>query len=244
MTIALSIRALTKRFRCGLPPWATTIDVLRGVDLDVAEGELVAAIAPAGAGKSTLLLCAAGLLVPDSGSVTWFGNARWPVGRPAGIAYVPGRCPWHRFLTVREALELYATLGEVAGRDRGRRVWEALERVGLDAHGDDTIARLTVPMRRRLAVAQALIGRPRLVILDETFDGLDDVTSGELREVLAALRTQGAAMLLATSERATATDASRVVALAAGRIGPLPPAQEPRVLDLLARRTRVAEAEA
>lgn len=244
MTFVLSLRALTKRFRCGLAPWAGSIDVLREIDLDVAEGELVAIVAPGGAGKSTLLLCSAGLLVPDSGTVAWFGSPRWPAGRPPGIAYVPNRCPWHRFLTVREALELYATLGELAGRDRGRRVWEALERVGLDAHGDETIARLSVAMRRRLSVAQALIGRPRLVLLDQTFDGLDDATAGDLRAVLGAMRGQGVAMLVATAESCTAEGASRALALASGRLAPFAPAPEPRVFDLLTRRARVAEADA
>lgn len=244
MALALAIRSLTKRFRSGLSPWAATIDVLRDVDLDVAEGELAGIVGPNGSGKSTLLLCAAGLLVPDAGTVAWFGSPRWPTGRPPGIAYTPSRCPWHRFLTVREALELYATLGELAGRDRARRVWEALERVGLDAHGDETIARLGVAMRRRLAVAQTLLGRPRLVLLDETFDDVDDATTGELHAVLAPLRERGAAMLLATRDRRLADDADRVLVLAEGSLAPQPPAAEPRVFDLRTRRARVAEADA
>ncbi len=244
MSSALSIRGLAKRYRCGLAPWGSTIDALRQIDLEVGEGELVGVVAPNGGGKSTLLLCAAGLLVPDAGTVVWFGASRWPAGRPAGIAYVPQRCPYHRFLTVREALELYATLNELPGRDRSRRVWQALERVGLDAHGDETIARLTGPMRRRLAVAQAAIGSPRLVLLDETFDALDDETAAELGGVLRTMRQKGCAMVLTTGERPVADSADRAFVLAEGRLFPIADVPGTRVLDFVARRSRVAEAEA
>ena len=218
MTIALRARALTKRYRAGFGSAHASIDALRGLDLDAHEGEILGLLGPNGAGKSTFLLCAAGLLAPDGGTLEWLGARAWPGGRPAGVAYVPERSFYHRFLTVREALEFYATLHELPGRDRAVRVRAALERAGLTEHADKRVSQLSRGMVQRLGVAQAVIGRPRIMLLDETLSGLDPIAARDARELLSGLRAEGITIILSSHDLLALEQlASRIVVMRDGR---------------------------
>ncbi|NUQ92985.1 MAG: ABC transporter ATP-binding protein [Gemmatimonadaceae bacterium] len=218
MTLALRARSLMKRYRAGFASAQSSIDALRGLDLDVADGELLGLLGPNGAGKSTFLLCAAGLLVPDSGTLEWFGRPAWPGGRPAGIAYVPERSFYHRFLTVREALEFYATLHELPGRERAARVRAALERVGMIEHAEKRISQLSRGMLQRLGIAQAVIGRPRIILLDETLSGLDPLAARDARALLRALRDEGTTIILSSHDLLSLEHlASRIVVMRNGQ---------------------------
>jgi ABC-2 type transport system ATP-binding protein len=188
------------------------------MDMEVEEGELVGLLGPNGAGKSTLLLCVAGLLRPDSGRIGWFGMARWPGGRPPGIAYVPERSMYHRFLTVRETLEFCATLHELPPDERNRRVSDALERVDLATHAGKRTSQLSRGMVQRLGIAQALIGQPRMLLLDETLAGLDPIAARDLRVLLRALRDDGTTIILSSHDLLALEHlASRVVVMKDGR---------------------------
>ena len=200
MSIVLSASRLVKRYRAGVAQWGASIEALRGMDLELAHGELLGLLGPNGAGKSTFLLCAAGLLRPDSGTLSWFGSSRAPFGRPPGVAYVPERSLYPRFLSVREALEFYATLHELSGTERAERVRAALDRVGLAEHSNKRIAHLSRGMVQRLGVAQAVIGRPRLLLMDETLSGLDPVGAREMRELLRGLRDEGVTIILSSHD--------------------------------------------
>src|SRR2546423_7094720 len=102
---ALSMCGVSKCYRAGVRGCSATVIALRGVDLQVTSGEVVGVVGGVGAGKSTLLLCAAGLLRPDAGEVTWFGVGRHVRTAPPGVAYVPDCGAHYGFLTVREAVE-------------------------------------------------------------------------------------------------------------------------------------------
>lgn len=218
MTIMLSVSALTKVYRSGLGGCTASVEALRGMDLAVEEGELVGLLGPNGAGKSSLLLCAAGLLRPDSGRVAWFGRTDWPGGKPPGIAYAPERSMYHRFLTARETLEFCATLHELSAGDRTRRVDEVLELVDLAAHAGKRVSQMSRGMVQRLGIAQALIGRPRLLLLDETLSGLDPVAGRDVRVLLRALRDGGTTIILSSHDLlALEHIASRVVVMKDGR---------------------------
>ena len=218
MSEVLSASGLVKRYRAGVAPWGASIEALRGMDLVLGEGELLGLLGPNGAGKSTFLLCAAGLLRPDSGILSWFGSSRSPFGRPPGVAYVPERSLYPRFLSVREALEFYATLHELSGSERADRVRAALDRVGLAEHADKRVAHLSRGMVQRLGVAQAIIGRPRLLLLDETLSGLDPVGAREMRELLAGLREEGISIILSSHDLLSIEHvASRIVVMKDGR---------------------------
>ena len=218
MSVVLSVSRLTKSYRSGLAGCSASVDALRGMDMDVEEGELVGLLGPNGAGKSTLLLCGAGLLRPDSGSIQWFGMASWPGGRPPGIAYVPERSMYHRFLTVRETLDFCATLHELCAGDRNRRVCNALERVDLTTHAGKRVSQLSRGMVQRLGIAQALIGQPRLLLLDETLAGLDPIAARDVRVLLRTLRDDGTTIILSSHDLLALEHlASRVVVMKDGR---------------------------
>ncbi|HEX2780713.1 MAG TPA: ABC transporter ATP-binding protein [Gemmatimonadaceae bacterium] len=228
MTQPLRAVAITKRYRAGFGSFVSSVEALRGLDLEAEQGELVGLLGPNGAGKSTFLLCAAGLLRPDGGTLSWFGEQRGPLGRPHGVAYVPERSLYHRFLTVREALEFYATLHELPGRERAARVSAALERVGMTEHATKRVSQLSRGMVQRLGVAQAIIGRPRLVLLDETLSGLDPLGVREIRELLVELREEGVTIVLSSHDLISLEHlATRIVVIKDGRThGTL----DPRVL--------------
>ena len=218
MSAVLSASHVVKRYRAGVAHWGASIEALRGMDLELAHGELLGLLGPNGAGKSTFLLCAAGLLRPDSGTVSWFGSSRSPFGRPPGVAYVPERSLYPRFLSVREALEFYATLHELSGVERGERVRAALDRVGLIDHATKRVAHLSRGMVQRLGVAQAIIGRPRLLLLDETLSGLDPVGAREMRDLLRGLRDEGVTIVLSSHDMLSLEHlASRIVVMKDGR---------------------------
>ena len=218
MSVVLSVSGLTKRYRSGLAGCSASVDALQRMDMDVEEGELVGLLGPNGAGKSTLLLCAAGLLRPDSGTIKWFGASSWPGGRPPGIAYVAERSMYHRFLTVRETLDFCATLHELSAAERNRRVCDALERVDLATHAGKRVSQLSRGMVQRLGIAQALIGQPRLLLLDETLAGLDPIGARDVRMLLRGLRDGGATIILSSHDLLALEHlASRVVVMKDGR---------------------------
>lgn len=245
MSAALAFRDVTRSYSSGLPGAISTVEALRGVTLAVAQGECLGLLGPNGAGKSTLLLCGAGLLRPDAGSISWFGASDVRGGRPPGIAYVPDRSVYHRFLTVREALELYATLHELSGPERGACVAEAIARVQLDDHADKRIAQLSRGMLQRLGIAQALLGRARLILLDETLSGIDPVSARDIRSLLARLRSDGVTVVLSSHDLPSLERlATRVAVMVGGRISAIvdPIDLEQKFLDLVTRPARVAEA--
>lgn len=218
MLAALSTDHLVKHYRAGTRGGSDIVRALDDVSLHVDEGEIVGIAGPRGAGKSTLLLCAAGLVRPDAGSIRWFGARLHPPAVPPGIAYVPQRSTYYSFLTVREALEYYATLHELGTRERASQVDHAVRDVALSDHATRRVGCLAPSLLKRLGLAQALIGAPRALLLDETLDG--ELTGClEIRAVLRRLSTRGAAILVAAEEPARLSNiAHRVVRISAGRI--------------------------
>lgn len=213
---AIRARGITKCFG--------DVVALDGVDLDVAEGRIHGLVGPNGAGKTTLLGLLLGLAVADSGSLEVFGT---PVGRafeaPGGIAgFVdgPGMYP---SLTARQNL---AALAALRGDDtRSAGVDDALEQVGLTEVADDRTRGFSLGMRQRLGLAAALLGRPRLLVLDEPSNGLDPAGKKHVHGVLTRLAREGTSVVV-SSHRMDDLEAlcSEVTILATGRIvfsGPL-----------------------
>lgn len=216
---ALYASALVKCYRAGLPDSPAVVHALRGVDLELGEGEILGVVGAPGAGKSTLLLCAAGLLRPDAGILRWFGEERASYGRPYGVMYV-AECPrYYPFLTAREALEHYAVLHELPGRDRGVRVATALARTGLAEQAGTQVRRLTAAMLQRLGLAQGIVAASRLLLLDDALSALDPVADGDVPALLRELCARGVAVVVASRDaRRVAPLAGRVLVLAEGRV--------------------------
>jgi NitT/TauT family transport system ATP-binding protein len=164
-------------------------EALAGVDLDVAAGEFVALLGPSGCGKSTALRIVAGLSEPTAGRVEW--DETLPQARRLGFVFQePTLMPWATvFNNVRLPLELTRT----ASSDADERVRAALDRVGLSAFRDAYPRELSGGMRMRVSIARALVTEPRLLLMDEPFAALDEITRFKLNDDLLrmwqALRT-------------------------------------------------------
>jgi heme exporter protein A len=195
--------------------------VLSKVSLQCNAGEIVALLGPNGAGKSTLLSIAATLLDPSSGEVSYGGA----LARAAGaglrrrIGLLGHDLSIYPELSAAENLRFFARVYGV--RDVDGAVGSALCRSGLEER-DDPCGRFSRGMRQRLALERAHLHRPRLVLLDEPFTGLDDAATEALRHRLRELRTEGCIVLLATHDLETIDGlADRAVALAGGRLVPI-----------------------
>ena len=197
MQLALSVRGLYKTYHSGAKSRAIAVSALRDVSLDIGAGEIVGLVGQPGAGKSTLLLCLAGLLKTDRGAITWFGQRITGHHVPPGLAYVPQRAGYYSFLTVREALEYYATLHDLSTANRSAQVEAALREVCLQVHAARRVSTLSAGLVQRLGLAQSLIGSPRAILLDETLCGEGLLFDPDVVAVLTRLARRGITIILA-----------------------------------------------
>lgn len=219
MGTALAVTNLVKQYRSRAAADGATIRALDGVTFSVDEGAILGLAGPRGSGKSTLMLCIAALVRPDAGHVNWFGATVSGRAAPPGIAYVPPRSAYYSFLTVREALEYYATLHDLRTRDRARQVDSAVREVALSEHASRRVGCLGAPLLQRLGLAQALIGSPRAILLDETLSGEGLLDCRIIRAVLRRLRDTGVTLLIASErEEELGQVADRLIRLAHGRV--------------------------
>ena len=193
-----------------------------GVDLEVHTGEIFGLLGPNGAGKTTTIRLVTTLLPVRRGMVSVFGTD--PAVRPLAvrrlIGYVPQLLSADATLTGRENVGLYARLFDVPRRQRAARVTDALASMGLTEAADRLVRTYSGGMVRRLELAQALVNRPRLLILDEPTIGLDPVARGVLWEKVTGLRAATGATVLVTTHYMDEADqyCERVALMHRGRI--------------------------
>lgn len=172
--------------------------VLRGVDLRLQGGELVGLIGPNGAGKSSLMQVIAGTQRRDGGSVRIAGidlDVDPLAARAAlGVAVAPERLP--ALLSGRQCIELVADLR--GQRDHLAQSWALAERLGFAPWLDHPVHACSLGTRQKLAIVQALIGQPPLLLLDEALNGLDPLAARALKDELRQRADAGSAVLLAT----------------------------------------------
>jgi ABC-2 type transport system ATP-binding protein len=169
-------------------------EALRGVDLEVREGELVGLLGPNGAGQSTLTKIACGLVRPSAGAVEVAGRPAGSLAARAAVGYLAELFRYPGWATADEVLTFHQRLARSNGGESERR--RLLEQVGLADAGGKHVEEMSKGMQQRLGVAQALIGSPRLLLLDEPTSALDPVGRRIVRELLDGLRDQGVAVLL------------------------------------------------
>lgn len=187
---------------------------LADVALEVNEGEIVALLGPNGAGKSTLLKCLAGLVRPDSISMT-VGHVQTDSG--VLIAYLPEFPELYGALTVREHLRFIALLQGMPERESIGRV--LCQRFGLDGVSELLPHEMSQGMKRKLTIVMALMGGASLLLLDEPFNGLDPSAARELRLVIADVARSGGGILVSTHRLAEAESiADRALVLSGGRL--------------------------
>jgi ABC-2 type transport system ATP-binding protein len=189
-------------------------------------GETLALLGPNGAGKSSLMRLVAGRLPPDRGSVRIAGADpyREPAARRS-IGWVPQEIALYPRLTVAENLGVFAQLAGIGRRARAAAVRFALDLAEIADVAGRPVGVLSGGYQRRVNIAASLMGRPRLVLLDEPTQGVDLSARAAIHAVLARLRAEGTAILIATHDFAEAERLSdRVAFLSGGRIvreGPL-----------------------
>jgi len=184
LTALLSLRGVGLSFARAAAP------ALDGVDLELVEGETLCLLGPSGCGKSTLLRVIAGLETPGLGALVWAGGAAPKIGF---VFQEPNLMPWADvWANVYLPLRL-----EGIGRPAAEpQVAAALERVGLRERAHALPRELSGGMKMRVSIARALVDRPKLLLLDEPFAALDEITRWQLNDALLDLRRESAATVV------------------------------------------------
>jgi putative ABC transport system ATP-binding protein len=218
--IAVSAQELTRRYGEG----ATAVDALRGVSIEVANGELVAVMGPSGSGKSTLMHVLAGLDTPTSGRVSIAGieitgldDAKLTRVRRDHIGFV---FQFFNLLPMLNAEENVVLPLSIAG-EKPDKEWleKLLADTGLVDRRHHRPAELSGGQQQRVAIARALVTRPTIVFADEPTGNLDSKTSGEILELLRnSAETYGQTIVMVTHEARAASIADRILFLADGLI--------------------------
>jgi len=193
---AIQISGLRVRFR----DRGREVEALRGVDLEVAAGEVFGFIGPNGAGKTTAMMVLLGFVEPASGEARVFGeDARRRIARER-IGYLAERAETYPFLTGRELLDAAGRLFGLSGASLCGRVSALLERFRLTEAADRRIATYSRGMLQRVGLAQALVNAPDLLILDEPPGGMDPLGRVELREIISGLKRRGKTVFFSSHE--------------------------------------------
>jgi ABC-2 type transport system ATP-binding protein len=185
---ALSVRGLRKRYG--------NTDALAGVELEVAEGEIIGLLGPNGAGKSTLAKIVCGLVEPSDGEVVVCGARPGSRQANASLGYLAELFRFPEWLSAIEVVRLHQRL---AGSDRGEEeAHELLETVGLGSEEGRRVSTMSKGMQQRLGLAQAMVGSPDLLLLDEPTSALDPSGRRVIRDLLRGIRERGVSVLLSS----------------------------------------------
>ena len=207
MRATVEIKHVSKRYG--------KIEAVRDVSLDLAPGETTALVGHNGAGKTTLLKLMLGLAHPTAGTIRVLGDdpAAGEFAARSKVGYLPENVSFNAALTGREILSFYARLkGEPVAKALG-----LLDRVGLGSASARRVATYSKGMRQRLGLAQALIGEPQVLLLDEPTTGLDPALRLSFYEIVQALRDRGATVVLSSHALAELGErADRVVIMSHG----------------------------
>ena len=172
------------------------VEALRGVTLEVMDGEIFGLLGPNGAGKSTLVKILMTVIHATNVSGTMLGK---PIGHHKtleGVGYLPEHHRFPYYLTGKQVLHHYGLLSNVPRKVRHTRATSLLARLGLQGWENKKVSTYSKGMLQRLGIAQALMNKPQLLILDEPTDGVDPVGRREIRDLLSELKAEGHAIFL------------------------------------------------
>jgi putative ABC transport system ATP-binding protein len=219
-SVPVAAKALTRRYGEG----STAVDALRGVDLDVRAGELVAVMGPSGSGKSTLMHLLAGLDKPTSGTVTIAGTELSALGdaaltrlRREHIGFI---FQFFNLLPMLDAEENVVLPLSIAG-EKPDKAWVAqlMAKVGLEARRSHRPSELSGGEQQRVAIARALVTRPTILLADEPTGNLDSKTGGEILELMReSVDAYGQTTVMVTHDPRAASIADRILVIADGLI--------------------------
>ncbi len=231
----LEVRNLTKVYRVGF--WGRRVDALSELTLEVETGRIFGLVGPNGAGKSTAIKLFLGLIRPTSGTGIIDGH---PIGSPESrrrLGFLPENPALYEFLTAEEYLALAGSLVKLETKVLREEADRLLELVGLTHARDLAIRKFSKGMVQRLGLAQALVGDPAIVILDEPMSGLDPIGRKDVRDIMFKLRDEGRTVFFSTHILPDVEAiCDRVALLSKGRLTDIG-----RLDDLLSNRVRAVE---
>jgi ABC-2 type transport system ATP-binding protein len=174
------------------------IIALQHLNLEIAPGEIYGLLGPNGSGKSTTLKIILGLIRATRGNVRVFGRDNSAVAVRRDIGFLPENAYFHKFLTGTETLRFHARLSGLGSRERKSRIAELLETVGLRRAADARLSTYSKGMLQRIGLAQALIHRPKVLVLDEPTAAVNPSGSRDIQNLIASLKRTGTTILLSS----------------------------------------------
>ena len=191
---AVEIQNLHKSF---LGHWGKGgVYAVKGVSLSIRQGAVYGLIGPNGSGKSTIMKALVGLLSPDEGTCRVFGQPATAASNRSEIGFLPENPYFYKFLTGAETVRFYGRLCGLHGKELSARVEEMLALVGLEDAANRRLGGYSKGMLQRVGLAQALVQRPRLLVLDEPTAGVDPIGSRAIRDIILNLKEQGMTVFL------------------------------------------------
>jgi len=231
----LRTERLSKTFEVGVR--RKRVQAVKDLDLAVEEGEIFGFVGPNGAGKTTTIQMLMGLIFPTSGKAFIFDAPIPSAEAKRRIGFLPENPSYYEFLTGREALRFFGQLSGLGAADLAPRIEELLELVGIADAADRQIRKYSKGMQQRLGIAQALVGDPSFVVLDEPMSGLDPIGRKDVRDLILELKRRGKTVLFSTHILPDVEAlADRVGVILGGRLRDVG-----RISDLLSPRIRSVE---
>jgi ABC-2 type transport system ATP-binding protein len=194
--VVLKAAGLAKTFRTDF--FRKPVEAVREVSFEVERGEVFGFLGPNGAGKTTTLKMLMGLVRPSKGRAEVLGRAVPDIDAQRRLGYLPESPYFYEYLTAEEFLELVGALFDLPPEERRRRRERLMARVGLEHARGRALRKFSKGMLQRVGIAQALMGDPELVVLDEPMTGLDPLGRKEIRDLILELKHEGRTVFYST----------------------------------------------
>jgi ABC-2 type transport system ATP-binding protein len=194
------------------------VAALNGVDLQIGYGENFGMLGPNGSGKTTLIRVLCGLLKPSAGTATVMGRRMPDRANNASIGYMTQMDALYNDLSVRENMRFFASIYNMKGHERERRIDEVLEIANLKDRQNSIVATLSGGMKKRASMACVLVHRPQILFLDEPTVGVDPKLRAQLWDYFKELNRQGVTLIVSTHIMDEAERCGRLAFIRDGRI--------------------------
>lgn len=196
MAEALKITDLHKSFKTGF--LLKKKKILKGINLEVEQGEIFGYLGPNGAGKTTTIKCLLGLIFPERGAIRILGQPYLSLSAKERIGFLPENPYFYDYLTASEFLEFYSQLYQINKDQKEDRIQSLIRLVGLEKSAHLQLRKFSRGMIQRIGLAQALLNEPSIVFLDEPLGGLDPLGRKEIRDIITRLRDEGKTVFLSS----------------------------------------------